>query len=102
MAELNAEIRRELIEAMGSDNFFKQYKAKIIHSDIDGCGNTRELLRVPSKDTEVGYFQAVKVVCPTTKRVYYLGVPPTVTNCQDAVASTFGMKGSQYNPNRES
>ena len=90
-----------MIEAMGADNFFRQLDAQVIHSDIDGCGNTRQLLRIPLSDTEVGYVQAVKVVCPATGRVYHLGVPPTVKTCQEAVASTFGIKQDEYHPERE-
>ncbi len=98
----NAEKRRAWIEALGAEAFFKQLNSIIVYSDIDGCGNQRQLLRVPLEDTEARFVQAVKVVCPTTKRVYYLGVPPDVKTCQEAVASTFGLKPEQYRPDRES
>jgi hypothetical protein len=102
LQEHNTEIRREMIEAMGVDNFFRQLDTEIIHTDIDGYGNLRRLLRFPLSDTNAGYLQSVKVVCPTTHREYYLGVPPEVRTCQEAVASTFGMKPEQYKPERES
>ena len=90
LAEQNAEIKRELVEAMGLDRFFAQLEAQIMHSDIDGCGNLRALLRIPLPETNAGYLQAVRVVCPTTGRIYHLGVPSHVKTCQEAVASTFG------------
>jgi len=102
LEEPNAEIKRELIEAMGIDQFFCQLKAIIIHTDVDGYGNPRQLLRFPIQEAEAGYLQAVRVVCPTTKRIYHLGVPAHVKTCQDAVASTFGRKGDEYHPERES
>ena len=101
LAEVNAELKREMIEAMGANKFFGQLDCQIVHNDIDGCGHPRSLLRIPLPETERGYLQSVKVVCPTTRRVYYLGVPPNVTTCQEAVASTFGLKPEQYNPERE-
>ena len=81
--------------------FFRELHATVIHEDSDGCGNPRRLLRVPVADAETGYLQAVQVVCPTTGRVYHLGVKPTVSTCQEAVASTFGLRGDEYAPIRE-
>jgi len=101
LKEEDTEVKRELIEAMGADNFFKQSKGTIVHKDTDAKGNERALLRIPIEDAESGYLQAVRVTCPTTGRVYYLGVPPEITTCQEAVASTFGMKPEQYKPIRE-
>ena len=72
-----------------------------MHTDTDGCGNPRRLLRVDLADMAAGYLQAVEVVCPTTLRQYVLGVGPTVTTCQAAVASTFGLTATQYQPVRE-
>jgi hypothetical protein len=97
----NAELRRIAIEKLGPDAFFEQSDGTIIDSDTDAHGHPRKLIRVPVRDTERGYLQALRVVCPTTLRVYYLHVPSTMTNCQDAAASLFGMKGSEYRPIRE-
>jgi hypothetical protein len=99
--EPNAEIRRTLIEAVGP-RLFTELDATVIHEDIDGVGNRRRLLRLKLAGTRLGYIQAVEVVCPTTGRVYHLKVPSSMDNCQDAVASTFGLEGSQYAPIRES
>ena len=97
----NAEQRRVLIQRMGPDRFFGELTAAVVHEDTDGAGNRRRLLRVSVKDTEAGYLQAVEVVCPTTGRVYHLGVEPGVSTCQDAVASTFGLRAEEYAPARE-
>jgi len=97
----NAELRRIAIECMGPDIFFAGLKSTVIHTDTDGVGNRRRLLRVPLEDAERGYVQAVEVTCPTTGRIYHLGVEPDMITCQDAVASTFGLKGSEYQPIRE-
>ena len=98
----NAERRRELLEIIGPNNLFAQMVGGVIHEDIDTQGNERALLRVKCEDARAGYLQAVRVVCPTTRRVYHLLVPPEVRTCQEAVASTFGMSPDDYNPTRES
>ena len=98
----NAEMRRVAIEALGPDRFFSEARAKIIHEDIDGIGNRRRLLRVRVSGARRGYLQAVEVTCPTTGHIYHLGVPQNVRACQEAVASTFGLKADEYRPVRES
>ena len=102
MKEPNQELKRIFIEAIGIDRFFSQLDAQVVHSDIDGCGNPRSLLRIPMTETTKGYLQAVRVVCPTTGRIYHLGVSPDVVTCQEAVASTFKLKPNNYHPERES
>ena len=98
----NAEMRRVAIEAMGPDRFFSEARAETIHEDIDGIGNRRRLLRVRVSGARRGYLQAVEVTCPTTGHIYHLGVPQNVRTCQEAVASTFGLKADEYRPVRES
>lgn len=98
----NVELRRIAIEVKGPDWLFSAAAAQVVHEDVDGHGHPRQLLRLEMNGTIAGYLQAVKVVCPTTGRVYHLGVPPTVRTCQEAVASTFGLKPEEYRPVRES
>ena len=102
LAEPNQELRRIMIEAMGADNFFRQLNPVIVHEEIDGLGHPRTVLRIKMPDTKAGYVQAVRVVCPTTGRVYHLGVSPQAKTCQEAVAETFGIKPGEYHPDRES
>lgn len=97
----NAELKRIAIETLGPERFFLDLQSQIIHQDSDGVGNQRRLLRIPLSETEAGWVQAVHVICPTTGREYYLGVPPSVTTCQEAVASTFGLQAQEYQPVRE-
>ena len=102
LQEKNTELRRMLIEAMGADRFFSQLETEVVHNDIDLQGNPRTLLRFKTIDAQAGYLQAVRVVCPTTGRVYHLGVPPKVKTCAEAVASTFKLTAKEYSPQRES
>ena len=97
----NAELRRAAIERIGPDRLFAELRPTVVHEDTDGVGNPRRLLRIPMPDAAAGYLQAVEVTCPTTGRVYHLGVPPTVSTCQAAVAATFGLSASEYQPVRE-
>ena len=97
----NAEMRRVVIERIGPESFFTELDASVVHADMDGHGHPRRLLRVPLADAEAGYLQAVQVVCPTTGRVYHLGVQPGVRDCQEAVASLFGLLSHEYAPVRE-
>lgn len=102
LQEPNVELRRAMIECIGTDRLFTQLDATVIDEDTNGLGDKRRLLRIPMKETVRGYIQAVHVVCPTTRREYYLPVPSTMTTCQDAVASTFELRGDEYHPIRES
>lgn len=101
LREKNVELRRVIIECLGPERFFTQLNPTVIHRETDGCGNPRRLLRVPLKGTRLGYVQSVHLICPTTEREYYLGVPSTTTTCQEAVASTFGLRTDEYHPVRE-
>jgi len=98
----NVELRREFIDAMGVDGIFSQVASDPIDRDVDQYGNERQLLKVKMPGTRQGYIQAVRVICPTTHRVYHLLVPTYVNTCQEAVAATFGLQPEEYNPIRES
>ena len=102
LKEASAEVKRIMIECLGPDRLFREIKATEIHRDIDGLGNPRRLIRIPMRETTAGYIQAVHVICPSTKREYYLGVKPNVKTCQEAVSSTFGIKSDEYILERES
>jgi hypothetical protein len=103
----DAGMRQLAIEAFGLARLFSQKDVKIIHQDIDGVGNARQLLSafivMKQGSRAVGVqIQAVRVICPTTGHEYYLGVKNGVRTCQEAVASTFGLKPNEYKPVRES
>jgi hypothetical protein len=40
----------------------------------------------------------VEVVCPSTRRKYFLCVPPWFQTARQAVAWTFGLEEEQYQP----
>lgn len=40
----------------------------------------------------------VRVICPSTGAVYYLGVPQKCQTAHEAVAATFGLRAEAYNP----
>jgi hypothetical protein len=98
--ESNAEIKRLMIDRYGMERFLTDGNAKKIHQDI--CG---ELYRREVKNDEP--IVAVKVVNSTpepdgTYHVYFLRVPPTVKTARAAVAWTFEIDPSQYEPQVQS
>lgn len=71
----------------------------MLHRDTDGLGHPRRLLRIARKgDTPL---VVVEVVNSTpepdgSQKHYLLRVPPTMTDCQSAVAWTFGIEAHEY------
>ena len=102
LREQNSEVKRIMIELMGYDRFFGEAGGTIVHRDIDGYDHPRELISVPMVEAAAGHIMAVHVICPTTGRHYFLGVPASVKTCQEAVASTFGKGPTEYAPEVES
>ena len=98
LAQDNLEFKRLLIERIGAQRFFSELQARIVHTDMDGCGNPRRLLRIPVSGFAREHVLAVQVVDPSTKREYVLGVPGNMKTCQEAVAWTFGIKPEEYAP----
>ena len=98
LGESNAEVKRAMIERMGAERFFGELRATKIHEDVDGHGNPRRLLEIPVAGFRSGKVRAVQVTCPSTGRVYYLGVPAECVTAQQAVAWTFGIKDTEYRP----
>jgi hypothetical protein len=96
--EENAEVRRCMMEKLGSKRFAELLGIEEIHRsgiDLDEI----ILYRTLEPDPTVGdHIQFVKVVCPSTRREYMLCVPPTITNALEAVAWTFGETPETYRP----
>jgi hypothetical protein len=99
LGEQNTEVRRVMIEKVGLEKFFSDANATEIHHDVDGCGNPRWLLRITLPNDEA--LVAIHLTDPSTGRKYLLRVPPDISNCQEAVAWTFGLETNQYAPNIE-
>src|SRR5262249_45249482 len=94
LAEKNAEIRRVMIERIGMERFFRESCAKLIHQHEVG-----ELFSIDLPDDPEGVLRAVKVEDPSTGRIYFLPVPPTIRRADDAVAWTFGFEtAGEYAP----
>ncbi len=96
MGEEDVEIRRAMIEKVGAAQFLRKARAMLVHSDTDGAGQPRELLRVDLPNDEP--LVMVHVTDPSTGREYYLRVPPAMTRCDQAVAWTFGVDLDEYHP----
>ncbi len=96
LAEKNAEIRRVMIERMGTEKFMAQANPKVIDRDTD-TGGDRELLRLPLQNDED--FVCLSCNCPSTQRHYLLRVPPTMKTCHQAAAWMAGFDDpSKYKP----
>jgi hypothetical protein len=88
--EQNAEIRRVLQEILGSEEFCKRLECEIVDSKIDGQGNLMSLWRSKERDIVCNEFiQYYDCTCPSTKRRYFLCVPETCKNVEDAKRYTF-------------
>lgn len=92
--ERNMEVRRVLMERLGTETYIKAIGAECIHHDKDGLGNPRRLWRASESPEEP--FVVVEVINSTpepdgTSRHYFLRVPPTTETCQQAIAWTFGI-----------
>ncbi|NMP23792.1 DUF6745 domain-containing protein, partial [Sulfobacillus harzensis] len=101
LSEMNAEVRRAMMERLGHDRFASLLDLEPIHEEAWN-GQTYTLLRSRERDTVAGdYLQFVRVTCPSTGRVYHLCVPPSVRTAREAVAWSFAMEADEYDPTRE-
>ena len=94
--EVNAEIRRVMVERFGEARYIQESGAKIIHRDEWGT-----LYRKEQPDDEP--ICMVKVVNSTAEpdgsfKDYWLGVKPDCKTALEAVASTFRIDGKPINP----
>jgi hypothetical protein len=92
--EVNAEIRRVMIERYGQERFLADAGAKEIHRDDFGTLFRKDL---PGDEPLV----MVKVVNSTAEpdgsfKDYFLRVPPTITRAREAVAWTFDLPENSY------
>ena len=94
--ERNTEVRRVLLERMGTEKFFAQTQARELNRDQDR-GGTRRLLKVDLADDEPLVCLAVQ--CPSTAHHYMLRVPPTTRSCHQAAAWLAGFDNpDDYQP----
>jgi hypothetical protein len=111
LAEPNAEMRRMLIErydaAHGKGCFVQDVGAKVIDSAVQPmrAGEEEminELLSVDLPGDPDRRMVALKVIDPSTGRVYVIRVPPDQRTVRGALAWTFGVEPDQYILQQES
>lgn len=100
LGEKNAETRRILLDMFGDERFIRESGATIVNKDKCGV-----LYRYTFESDEP--LQMVKVRNSTREldgsyKDYYLRVPPNVTTAHEAVAWTFGLTSTEYQPEFES
>ena len=99
LAERNAEVRRVIIERMGYLRFAKEAKTIVLDQDQD-CGGPRQLLTIDLREDEP--LVGLACVCPSTRRQYFLRVPPAMKTCQQAAAWVAGFDDpTLYHPQIE-
>lgn len=96
LSESNAERRRVLVDRFGVARFMREANAEILDSDSDP-GGPRQLLRLEMKEDEP--LVTMSCFCPSTKRQYFLRVPPTTSTCRQAAAWIAGFDNpDDYRP----
>lgn len=96
--EKNQSVRNVMIERYGLEKFLNDLKYEI----IDSCSNEdgeNQLLKVNLNEREPMMY--VKVICPSTKKYYFLRVPPNMKTVKEAIAWTFNLTENQYKPIQE-
>ena len=95
-SEVNIERRRCLMEIIGIEKYFELLNITCIDKDIDDCNNPMKLFRTKEKVATINEFLFyLNVIDPSTKREYFIPVPP----CYDvhwAKSATFDNKKIQF------
>jgi len=90
----NAQLRCSLLNRMGYDRLL----AKVEHRTIDQAADGAQLLEITAGTdgrSALGpdrMLRLLKVVCPSTRQVYVLRVPPDMKRCEQARQWTFGLR----------
>lgn len=99
LRQRNIEIRRVMIELYGQSRYLMDAGAILLHRDE--CGM---LYRVEVPDDEPLVMVKVRNSTPEPDgkfRYYFLRVPPSMRTAREAVAWTFGLLPTEYQPARE-
>jgi len=99
MGETNAERRRALYEILGAERWAELLGVECIDEDIDDQGRMMRLHRTHEPDPIAEeYLYFLECVCPSTGRVYFLSVPPTLdpVNVWSAKAWLFNEQAIRY------
>lgn len=95
--EHNAEVRRAIQERLGNERFVRLVGGVCI--DQGKRGSLIEIDLGSGDPERVAHY--VQVQDSSTQRHYYLRVPPTITNADEAIAWTFGQAVAEYQPRQE-
>jgi len=95
----NTQLRCSLLNRMGYDRLLEKMKHKVIDQGDDG-GQLLEINTAVSEDSPFGLdktMRLLKVVCPSTRQVYVLRVPPETKTYDNARQWTFGLRAGSIN-----
>lgn len=96
LTEENAELRRVMLERIGTERFVAEAQPQDLDADTDS-GGPRRLLRIEVADDEP--LIALQVYDPSTGRQYLLRVPPDIETCRQAAAWIAGFDNpDDYQP----
>lgn len=96
--ETNAEVRRTMVEHVGSDKFAEIQDLELI-DEAELNGQKIQLLKSAEEDDMArAPIQFVRVICNSTDRQYNLCVPEDIEGALEAVAWTFNMDKEEYKP----
>jgi hypothetical protein len=99
LAERNAEVRRVMMERMGTERFMAEAEPDLLDQDTDAGGVRRLLKVVLSQDDKEEPLVALQVSDPSTGRGYLLRVPPATATCRQAAAWLAGFDDPEdYHP----
>lgn len=102
--EVNQEVRRVMLEKYGLERYLRNSKAELIHTDKYG-----KLYKKQLKTKNRIWIETIAIVLVEnstkepdgTRKKYFLRVPPQMRTAKQAVAWTFGLKASEYQPLQE-
>ena len=94
LAEKNTEVRRALRNLYGNARFLKDAGARVI-SESPTHGAKLLSLRLDGDPEDI---RMAELTCPSTGEVYYERVPPTISNCDEALGWRFRLEPQQYKP----
>lgn len=92
----NTEHRMALLKVLGYNKVMNDLGSRIIHKQEDSFGNLMELHRI-EHEIDIEPIVLLKVICPSTKKIHILRVPPYMHRCETARRWTLFDEKSQFN-----
>lgn len=89
----NARLKEVMIEKFGLGRFIESTN----HFVLDEVSNGKDVYQLIKVDIEeANPLVVMKVSCPSTKKAYYLRVPPNISNFKNALAWSFGVRADDF------